>query len=90
MLLRGVFTGRYAVVDPADGRLRVTAGTPQAAERRQRELLRDGSAEARAADTAAPGDGVHDLRLTLHGAFRLAAFRFDPPADDLHGEAGAL
>ncbi|MGW5664615.1 glycoside hydrolase family 3 C-terminal domain-containing protein [Streptomyces sp. NPDC003758] len=42
------------------------------------------------ADTAAPGDGVHDLRLTLHGAFRLAAFRFDSPADDPHVEAGAL
>ncbi|MFF9808369.1 glycoside hydrolase family 3 C-terminal domain-containing protein [Streptomyces coeruleorubidus] len=49
VLLRNVFTGRYAVVDPADGRVRVTAETPQAAERWQHELLRDGAAEARAA-----------------------------------------
>jgi beta-glucosidase len=53
VLLRNVFTGRYAVVHPADGRVRVTAETPQAAERWQRELLRDGSAEARAAAEAA-------------------------------------
>jgi beta-glucosidase len=53
VLLRNAFTGRYAVVDPADGRVRVTAETPQAAERWQRELLRDGAAEARAAAEAA-------------------------------------
>ncbi|MGX1668125.1 carbohydrate-binding protein [Streptomyces sp. NPDC055400] len=29
-----------------------------------------------AAELAAPLDGVHDLRMTLHGGFRLAAFRF--------------
>ncbi|WP_369779930.1 hypothetical protein [Streptomyces sp. R33] len=29
-----------------------------------------------AAELAAPLDGVHDLRLTLHGGFRLAAFGF--------------
>ncbi|GAA3900767.1 hypothetical protein GCM10023084_61500 [Streptomyces lacrimifluminis] len=28
------------------------------------------------ADTAAPGDGSHDLRLTLHGDFRLSSFLF--------------
>ncbi|MEU1663959.1 glycoside hydrolase family 3 C-terminal domain-containing protein [Streptomyces sparsogenes] len=53
VLLRNVFTGRYAVVDAADGRVAVTAETPQAAERWQRELLRDGTAEARAAAEAA-------------------------------------
>ncbi|MFI6005201.1 carbohydrate-binding protein [Streptomyces sp. NPDC051366] len=29
-----------------------------------------------AAELAAPLFGVHDLRLTLHGGFRLAAFGF--------------
>lgn len=53
VLLRNVFTGRYAVVDAADGRVAVTAETPQAAERWQRELLRDGAAEACAAAEAA-------------------------------------
>ncbi|MCD9873392.1 glycoside hydrolase family 3 protein [Streptomyces guryensis] len=53
VLLRNVFTGRYAVVDPADGRVTVTAETPQAAERWQRQLLRDGTAEARGAAEAA-------------------------------------
>ncbi|MFD8385974.1 glycoside hydrolase family 3 C-terminal domain-containing protein [Streptomyces sp. NPDC059679] len=53
VLLRNVFTGRYAVVDAADGRVAVTAETPQAAERWQRELLWDGAAEARAAAEAA-------------------------------------
>ncbi|MFI1855315.1 glycoside hydrolase family 3 C-terminal domain-containing protein [Streptomyces sp. NPDC020480] len=48
-LLRNVFTGRYAALDPTDGRVRVTADTPEMAERWQRELLRDGAAEARAA-----------------------------------------
>jgi beta-glucosidase len=49
VLLRSVLTGNYAVVDPADGRVSITAETPETAERWQRELLRDGIAEARAA-----------------------------------------
>jgi len=49
VLLRSVLTGRYAVVDGADGRVAVTAETPEAAERWQREVLRDGIAEATAA-----------------------------------------
>ncbi|MGW0390431.1 glycoside hydrolase family 3 C-terminal domain-containing protein [Streptomyces sp. NPDC003042] len=49
VVLRSVLTGRYAAVDPADGGVSVTALTPDAAERWQRELLRDGAAEARAA-----------------------------------------
>ncbi|MFG3409455.1 glycoside hydrolase family 3 C-terminal domain-containing protein [Streptomyces sp. NPDC048142] len=49
MLLRSVLTGRYAAVDPVDGRVTVTAENPDAAERWHRELLRDGAAEARAA-----------------------------------------
>ncbi|WP_086810553.1 glycoside hydrolase family 3 C-terminal domain-containing protein, partial [Streptomyces reticuliscabiei] len=53
VLLRNVRTGRYAVVDPADGRATVIADTPQEAERWQRELLRDGHAEARSAAAAA-------------------------------------
>ncbi|MFI1564681.1 glycoside hydrolase family 3 C-terminal domain-containing protein [Streptomyces sp. NPDC020490] len=53
VLLRHVRTGRYAAVDPADGRVRVTADTPRTAERWQRELLRDGTAEARRAAAAA-------------------------------------
>jgi beta-glucosidase len=53
VLLRSVLTGRYAAVDAADGRVTVTAGTPDAAERWTRELLRDGAAEAREAARAA-------------------------------------
>ncbi|MEH0421512.1 glycoside hydrolase family 3 C-terminal domain-containing protein [Streptomyces sp. B21-083] len=53
VLLRNVRTGRYAAVDPDDGRVTVTADTPQDAERWQRELLRDGHAEARSAAAAA-------------------------------------
>jgi beta-glucosidase len=53
VLLRSVLTGRYAVVDGADGRVGVTAETPEAAERWQREVLRDGLAEATAAAQAA-------------------------------------
>ncbi|MER7755039.1 glycoside hydrolase family 3 C-terminal domain-containing protein [Kitasatospora sp. NPDC097643] len=49
VLLRNVFTGRYAAVDPTDGRVTVTAETAADAERWQRELVRDGAAEARAA-----------------------------------------
>ncbi|MFD0573910.1 glycoside hydrolase family 3 C-terminal domain-containing protein [Kitasatospora gansuensis] len=53
VLLRSVHTGRYAAVDPADGRVTVTADTPEAAEPWERELLHDGAAEARAAAEAA-------------------------------------
>ncbi|WP_241003030.1 glycoside hydrolase family 3 protein, partial [Streptomyces sp. CB01881] len=53
VLLRSVFTGRYAAVDPTDGRVSVTAETADDAERWQRELVRDGAAEARAAAEAA-------------------------------------
>ncbi|MFF7260530.1 glycoside hydrolase family 3 C-terminal domain-containing protein [Streptomyces sp. NPDC008159] len=49
VLLRNVRTGRYAAVDPTDGRVRLTAETAPTAERWQVELLRDGTAEARAA-----------------------------------------
>ncbi|MGP3915470.1 glycoside hydrolase family 3 C-terminal domain-containing protein [Nonomuraea sp. 10N515B] len=48
VVLRNVRTGRFAAVDPVDGRLSVTAETP-AAECWERELLHDGTAEARAA-----------------------------------------
>jgi beta-glucosidase len=48
-LLVNVRTGRYAALDPADGRVRVTAETPATAERWNRELLCDGAAEARSA-----------------------------------------
>ncbi|MFF0007579.1 glycoside hydrolase family 3 C-terminal domain-containing protein [Streptomyces tibetensis] len=65
MLLRNIHTGRYAAVDPADGRVAATAGTPKEAERWQRELLRDGTAEARAAaetaDVAIVALGNHPL-----------------------------
>ncbi|MEV1121898.1 glycoside hydrolase family 3 C-terminal domain-containing protein [Actinosynnema sp. NPDC049800] len=53
VLVRNVLTGRYAAVDPADGRVVVTAETPATAERWSRELVRDGAAEARAAAAAA-------------------------------------
>ncbi|GAA3085705.1 glycoside hydrolase family 3 protein [Streptomyces roseofulvus] len=53
VLLRSVFTGRYAAVDPADGGVTLTADAPDAAERWARELLHDGGAEARAAAEAA-------------------------------------
>ncbi|MFD8009004.1 glycoside hydrolase family 3 C-terminal domain-containing protein [Streptomyces sp. NPDC058955] len=53
VLLRSVLTGRYAAVDPTDGRVTVTADAPDSAERWERELLRDGAAEARAAAEAA-------------------------------------
>ncbi len=49
VLLRCVFNGRYAAVDPNDGRVTVTAETAADAEHFQRELVRDGRAEARAA-----------------------------------------
>ncbi|MET9697275.1 glycoside hydrolase family 3 C-terminal domain-containing protein [Streptomyces sp. NPDC006529] len=53
VLLRSVLTRRYAAVDPGDGRVTVTAPTPDTAERWHRELLRDGAAAARAAAGAA-------------------------------------
>jgi beta-glucosidase len=53
VLLRSVLTRRYAAVDPADGRVAVTAETPEHAERWLRELVRDGIAQARAAAAAA-------------------------------------
>ncbi len=53
VLLRNVLTGRYAAIDQADGRVGVTADTPEAAERWTRELVRDGAEEARAAAAAA-------------------------------------
>ncbi|MGP3963045.1 glycoside hydrolase family 3 C-terminal domain-containing protein [Nonomuraea sp. 3N208] len=49
VVLRNVRTGRYAAIDPVDGRLSVTAETPAAAECWERELLHNGTAEARAA-----------------------------------------
>ncbi|GAB3891164.1 glycoside hydrolase family 3 protein [Kibdelosporangium lantanae] len=53
VLVRSVLTGRYAAVDPVDGRVTVTAETADTAERWERELLRDGVAEARVAASAA-------------------------------------
>lgn len=53
VLLRNVLTGRYAAIDQADGRVAVTADTPETAERWSRELVRDGAEEARAAAAAA-------------------------------------
>jgi beta-glucosidase len=65
VLLRSVLTGRYAVVDRVDGGVSVIAETPETAERWQRELLRDGTAEAgaaaRAADVAVVVLGNHPL-----------------------------
>ncbi|MFE9428728.1 glycoside hydrolase family 3 C-terminal domain-containing protein [Kitasatospora sp. NPDC006697] len=65
VLLRSVFTGCYAAVDPADGRITVTARDAADAERWRRELLRDGAAEARAAaenaDAAVVVLGNHPL-----------------------------
>jgi len=65
VLVRSVFTGRYAAVDPADGRVTVTADSAEDAERFQRDLLRDGTAEARAAaedaDVAVVVLGNHPL-----------------------------
>ncbi|GAA4877250.1 glycoside hydrolase family 3 C-terminal domain-containing protein [Kitasatospora terrestris] len=65
VLVRSVFTGRYAAVDPAGGRVTVTAESPEAAERFRREVLRDGTAEARAAaedaDAAVVVLGNHPL-----------------------------
>ncbi|MCX5209907.1 glycoside hydrolase family 3 C-terminal domain-containing protein [Kitasatospora sp. NBC_00240] len=55
-LLRNVYSGGYAAVDPVTGLVTVSAGTPAGAERWTRRVVRDGAAEAlaavRAADTA--------------------------------------
>ena len=55
-LLRNVYNGAYAVVDPATGLVTVSATEPGLAERWTRTVVRDGAAEAlaavRAADTA--------------------------------------
>ncbi|MGW2817345.1 glycoside hydrolase family 3 C-terminal domain-containing protein [Streptomyces sp. NPDC001415] len=65
VLLRSVFTGRYAAVDPTDGQVTVTAESADDAERWRREVLRDGAAEAReaarAADVAVVVLGNHPL-----------------------------
>ncbi|KAA2252200.1 carbohydrate-binding protein [Solihabitans fulvus] len=65
VLLRSVLTGRYAAADPTDGRIGVTAETPEDAERWQREVVRDGVREARvaaeAADVAVVVLGNHPL-----------------------------
>ncbi|ANZ43403.1 glycoside hydrolase [Lentzea guizhouensis] len=53
VLLQSVLTDRYAVVDPVDGRVTVTAETPDAAERWEREVLCDGTADAVAAALSA-------------------------------------
>ncbi len=68
VLLQNVLTGLYAVVDPVDGQVSVTAQDPAAAERWQRELLHDGTAEAlelaASADVAVVVLGNHPL---IHG-----------------------
>ncbi|WP_329499336.1 glycoside hydrolase family 3 C-terminal domain-containing protein [Kitasatospora herbaricolor] len=55
-LLRNVYSGGYAAVDPATGLVTVSAGSAAGAERWTRTVVRDGAAEAlaavRAADTA--------------------------------------
>ncbi|WP_197288544.1 glycoside hydrolase family 3 protein [Nocardia sp. NRRL S-836] len=53
VLVQSVLTGRYAVVDPVDGRVSVTAEAPEAAERWEREVLSDGTGEALAAALSA-------------------------------------
>jgi beta-glucosidase len=52
-VLRNIHSGRYAVVDPATGRVVLTADGPEQAERWQRSTVRDGTAEAVAAAAAA-------------------------------------
>jgi beta-glucosidase len=63
--LRSVLTGRYAVVDPAGGRVTATAQGPETAERWHYELLRHGvttaQAVAEAADVAIVVLGNHPL-----------------------------
>ncbi|HEX8869694.1 MAG TPA: glycoside hydrolase family 3 N-terminal domain-containing protein, partial [Lentzea sp.] len=53
VLVQSVLTGRYAVVDPVDGRVSVTAESRDTAERWEREVLRDGTTEALAAALSA-------------------------------------
>jgi beta-glucosidase len=48
-LLRNVYSGRYAVVDPDSGAVAVTATDPVDAERWTRTVVRDGTADALAA-----------------------------------------
>ncbi|MEV5385413.1 glycoside hydrolase family 3 C-terminal domain-containing protein [Streptomyces sp. NPDC052721] len=45
-LLRNISNGRYAAVDPATGRVTLTAEAPEKAERWTRTVVRDGIAEA--------------------------------------------
>ena len=52
-VLRSVHSGKYAVVDAGSGRVRLTAGTPEQAERWQRAVVREGVAEAVAAAAGA-------------------------------------
>ncbi|WP_377268633.1 glycoside hydrolase family 3 C-terminal domain-containing protein [Peterkaempfera sp. SMS 1(5)a] len=52
-VLRNICTGKYAVVDARTGQVRVTAGTPEQAERWQRTVVREGVAEAVAAAAGA-------------------------------------
>jgi beta-glucosidase len=52
-VLRNIHSSRYAVVDPATGRVVLTADGPEQAERWQRSTVRDGTAEAVAAAAAA-------------------------------------
>ncbi|WP_371478639.1 glycoside hydrolase family 3 C-terminal domain-containing protein [Kitasatospora sp. NBC_00315] len=52
-LLRNVYNGRYAVVDPATGLVTLSAAEPDGAERWTRTVVRDGAAEALAAVGAA-------------------------------------
>jgi len=53
VVLRGVLSGRYGVIDSADGQVRLAADSADTAERWERALVRDGVAEARAAALAA-------------------------------------
>lgn len=52
-LLRNISNGRYAVVDPATGRITLAAEAPEDAERWTRTIVRSGIADAVAAATAA-------------------------------------
>ncbi|MER6014725.1 glycoside hydrolase family 3 C-terminal domain-containing protein [Streptomyces bluensis] len=52
-LLRNISNGRYATVDPATGRVIVSAEAPEKAERWTRTVVRDGIAEAVAAAASA-------------------------------------
>ena len=55
----------------ADGALLATIAVPGTGDRYAWTTVE--------ADLVAPIAGVHDLRLVLHGTFRLAAFRFTAP-----------